>query len=288
MFFQIFFSGIAIGCIYGLIALGIVLIYKATDVANFAHGELMMLGAFIAYTLIVGWSLAPWLSFLVTFIFMGLFGAFLERVFIRIVTGENILSIIMVTLGLSLVIRTVCGMIWSHESKQFPVFYSEKVIKLGDIVIAPINLWIIVSIITLALILYIMFKFTKVGVAMRATSLNQFASCLMGINVGNIFSFTWVIASVIAALAGILVAPVVFLNTNMGHLGLKAFPAAILGGFGSVPGAIIGGLIIGVAENFAGLYLPEGSKSIFAYIILILVLMFRPEGIFGKHEQKKV
>lgn len=288
MILQLVISGLALGSIYAFIALGIVLIYKATDIVNFGQGEFTMLGAFIAFHLIVNYSLPFWISCIITFIFMAIFAVFVERFLLRIVTGENVLSVIMVTLGLAVIIRAICGMKWGHEIMRFPIYYSEKIIRLGDVSIAPINLWTIIAVIGLVLILYLLFKYTKIGVAMRATSLNQFATYLMGIKVENIVSITWIIASIIAAIAGILVAPVIFLSPNMGFIGLKAFPAAILGGFTSIPGAIVGGMIIGLTENFAGIFMPEGFKGISGFIILIIVLMFRPEGIFRKHEQKKV
>lgn len=288
MIFQLIISGVALGSIYAFIALGIVLIYKATDVVNFGQGEFTMLGAFVAYHFIGNYGLPFWLSCILTFIFMAVFAVFVERVFLRIVTGENVLSVIMVTLGLAIIIRTICGMKWGHEIKRFPIYYSEKIIRLGDISIAPINLWTIISVVVLVLALYLLFTFTKIGVSMRATSQNQFATYLMGIKVETIVSITWILASVISAIAGILVAPVMFLSPNMSYIGLKAFPAAILGGFASIPGAIVGGIIIGLTENFAGTFLPEGFKNISGFIILIIVLMLKPEGIFGKHEQKKV
>ena len=137
-------------------------------------------------------------------------------------------------------------------------------------------------------LLYLFFKFTDIGIAMQATSQNQLAAYLMGIGVKKVFLLTWAISAVIAAVAGILIAPISFLHANMGFIGLKAFPAAVLGGFGSIPGAIVGGLIIGLSENLAGAYLTTGFKNVFAYIILIIVLMIRPEGIFGIQEKKRV
>jgi branched-chain amino acid transport system permease protein len=182
----------------------------------------------------------------------------------------------------------VAGMIWTYDTFDFPFVFSEKPLVLGSLVISTIHLTIIVSSVILMFLLYLFFKFTDIGIAMQATSQNQLAAYLMGIGVKKVFLLTWAISAVIAAMAGILIAPISFLHANMGFIGLKAFPAAVLGGFGSIPGAIVGGLIIGLSENLAGAYLTTGFKNVFAYIILIIVLMIRPEGIFGIQEKKRV
>lgn len=288
MLWQQIISGVAVGCIYALVALGFVLIYKATEVVNFAQGEFMMIGAFVAYTLIALLKL-PFLPALVfTLVFMFFFGIFLDRVMFRPLVGEEAFALVMVTLGLSFTLRSVAGMIWTYDTFDFPFVFSEKPLVLGSLVISTIHLTIIVSSVILMFLLYLFFKFTDIGIAMQATSQNQLAAYLMGIGVKKVFLLTWAISAVIAAMAGILIAPISFLHANMGFIGLKAFPAAVLGGFGSIPGAIVGGLIIGLSENLAGAYLTTGFKNVFAYIILIIVLMIRPEGIFGIQEKKRV
>jgi branched-chain amino acid transport system permease protein len=288
MLWQQIISGVAVGCIYALVALGFVLIYKATEVINFAQGEFMMIGAFVAYTLIALLKLPflPALAF--TLVFMFFFGIFLDRVMFRPLVGEEAFALVMVTLGLSFTLRSVAGMIWTYDTFDFPFIFSEKPLVLGSLVISTIHLTIIVSSVILMFLLYLFFKFTDIGIAMQATSQNQLAAYLMGIGVKKVFLLTWAISAVIAAMAGILIAPISFLHANMGFIGLKAFPAAVLGGFGSIPGAIVGGLIIGLSENLAGAYLTTGFKNVFAYIILIIVLMIRPEGIFGIQEKKRV
>jgi branched-chain amino acid transport system permease protein len=288
MLWQQIISGVAVGCIYALVALGFVLIYKATEVINFAQGEFMMIGAFVAYTLIalVKLPFLPALAF--TLVFMFFFGIFLDRLMFRPLVGETAFALVMVTLGLSFTLRSVAGMIWTYDTFDFPFVFSEKPLVLGSLVISTIHLTIIVSSVILMFLLYLFFKFTDIGIAMQATSQNQLAAYLMGIGVKKVFLLTWAISAVIAAMAGILIAPISFLHANMGFIGLKAFPAAVLGGFGSIPGAIVGGLIIGLSENLAGAYLTTGFKNVFAYIILIIVLMIRPEGIFGIQEKKRV
>ena len=289
-FFQYVLSGVAIGCIYGLVALGFVLIYKATEVVNFAQGEFMMLGAFMAYTFISLLDLPYWPAFLFTVLFMGLFGTFLDRVLFRPLVGEPAFAIVMVTIGFGTLARSVASMVpgWGTDTYGFKTPFAEKFLRSGGLVISWEHLSIIILTVALILLFYGFFKFTRIGIAMQATSENQLAAVYMGISVKKVFSLTWAISAAVGAFAGILLAPITFVHMNMGFIGLKAFPAAVLGGFGSIPGAIVGGLIIGVTESLAGVYLPIGWKDIAAFIILILVLMVRPEGIFGIQEKKKV
>lgn len=287
---QLILSGISIGCIYGIVALGFVLIYKATEVINFAQGELMLLGAFLAYSFITFAHLPYWAAFLLTILVMGLMGVILERVVLRSLVGEPVFSIVMLTIGLGIFIRSFVSMIpaWGTDSYAFVSPFSNQFIRFGGFVMSWEHLAIIGMTVFLILILIAFFRLTKVGVAMRATSQNQLAAVYMGISVTRVFSQTWTIAAAIGGIAGILLAPVTFVHMNMGFIGLKAFPAAVLGGFGSVPGALVGGLIIGVIESLSGVYLPEGWKDVMAYIILILILAVRPEGLFGIQEKKKV
>jgi branched-chain amino acid transport system permease protein len=288
MFWQQVASGLAVGSIYALVALGFILIYKATEVINFAQGELMMVGAFVAYTLIVGFRVPYLAAILLTLIASFLIGVLIERVVVRALVRKPVFSIVMATIGLSTVLQSIAGMIWGYETMTFPAAFSGRPLQFGGIIVSLEHLLTIISTLTLVIVLYIFFKYTFTGIAMQASAQNQFASLLMGIGVKKVSSLTWGISSMIGAVAGILIAPLVYLNVNMGFIGLKAFPAAILGGFGSIPGAIVGGLIIGVTENLAGGYLPGGLKDISAYVVLLAVLMIRPEGIFGIHEKKKV
>ena len=288
MFIQYLSGGLAIGSIYALVALGFILIYKATEVLNFSQGEIMMLGAFIAYTFIALLHLNFWLSLLLTFIAMGIIGYVTERLLLRPLMGEPLFSLVMVTIGLAAVIRSACGMIWTHETMKFPEYFSHAPMNFQGVIISQVHFWIFIITLLLVLGLSLFFKFTGIGTAMRATGLNQLATILMGINIKRIFSLTWALSAILASVAGILMAPILFLSTNMSFIGFKAFPAAILGGFGSIPGAIIGGFVIGISENLAGAYLPPGFKDVFAYIILIIVLLIKPTGIFGVPELKRV
>jgi branched-chain amino acid transport system permease protein len=271
-----------------LIALGFVLIYKATEVVNFAQGELMMLGAFLAYTFIGLLGLNYWLGFVLAVVSMAALGSLTERLVVRPILGYPQFSIVMATIGLGFFARSAAGMIWGTDDLKIDTPFSNGVLKIGALVLAHDKLSVIVATVLLCGVLYLFFSRTRMGVAMQATSQNMLAAYYMGIPVKTVFSLIWAISAGVACFAGVLLAPIAFIHSNLGFLGLKAFPAAVLGGFGSIPGALVGGVTIGVIENLAGFYLPQGWKDIAAYIVLLAVLMVRPEGLFGLKIRKKV
>jgi branched-chain amino acid transport system permease protein len=283
-------SGSAIGCVYALVALGFVLIYKATEVVNFAQGELLMVGAFLAYTLIVIAGLNFWVGGLLAILLTAAFGFVLERLVVRPIVGQPIVAIVLVTIGIGFVARSVASMVpgWGVDTHVIRTPFHNRTVRAGALVLSQDHLAIIVLTVVLCAVLFVFFRHTKLGVAMQATSQNQLAAYYVGIPVKRVFSLIWAISAAVAAFAGILLAPIAFVHANMGFIGIKAFPAAVLGGFGSVPGAIVGGLIIGVVEALAGFYLREGFKDVAAYIVLLLVLLVRPQGLFGEAVRKKV
>jgi branched-chain amino acid transport system permease protein len=288
-FLQQLVSGLALGCVYGLIALGFVLIYKATEVVNFAQGELMMLGGFFAYTYIAVLGFGYWMGFLLAVLSLGVVGMTIERVVIRPILGFPAFAIVMATIGLGFLLRSLAGMIWGTDDLRIDTPFSTGVIKIGDLTLAHDKLSIIVATVILILVLWVFFNKTRLGTAMRATSENMLAAYYMGIPVKRVVSMIWAISAMVAACAGVLLAPMTLINSNIGlALGLKAFPAAVLGGFGSIPGALVGGLIIGVIEVMAGFYLPVGWKDVAPYLVLLLVLLLKPEGLFGALGKKKV
>lgn len=287
-FVQQTISGIAVGCVYGLIALGFVLIYKATEVVNFAQGELMMLGAFLSYTFIASLGLNYWLGFAACVVCMAILGMIMERAVVRPILGYPQFSIVMATIGLGMVLRALAGMFWGTDDLRIETPFSSGVVHMGPLVISADSLSIIVATALLCVILYAFFRFTRMGVAMQAVSQNMLAAYYMGIPVKKMFAAIWAISAMVATTAGILLAPITFIHANLGFLGLKAFPAAVLGGFTSIPGALAGGVIIGVVETLSGFYLPEGFKDIAAYIVLLAVLLLRPQGLFGGAALKKV
>ncbi len=289
-FVQLLVSGIAQGCIYGLIALGFVLIYKATETVSFAQGELMMLGAFAGLVLMQVLGMPFWVAVLASIAAVAAFGVLLERVVIRPILGQPAFSIVMLTIGIGYVLRGAITMIpgFGTETHTLPVPYKDQVMQLGSLVLASEQLVVIGATLLLCAVLYVMFRYTRLGVAMQASSQNQLAAYYMGIPVQRLNGLAWGLAAAVAAIAGLLLAPITFVHANMGFIGLKAFPAAVVGGFGSLPGAIVGGLIIGVIESLSGFYLPEGFKDIAAYIVVLLMLMVKPNGLFGEKLRKKV
>ncbi len=287
-FLQLTFTGLTNGSILALVALGFVLIYKATEMVNFAQGDLMMFGAFIAYTFldILDW---PFLwGILATLIVMAVLGMAIERLFMRRMIGEPPFAALMLTIGLGFLLRAVAGGIWGSEPRSITTPFGGGVFTFGDLVIGYENVAIVLGTVVLCTALFLFFRRTTLGIAMQAASQNQLAAYYVGISVKRIYMLVWAISALIAGAAGILVTPVSLVDPQLGFIGIKAFAAAIVGGFGSLPGAIVGGLIVGIAEQFAGLYLPPGFADTSAYVILLLVLLARPEGIFSTMQQKKV
>ncbi len=290
---QVLVSGIAQGCIYGLIALGFVLIYKASEAVSFAQGELMMLGAFLGLAFLTLMGLPFWLVVPSAIAAMALFGMLLERVVIRPILGQPAFSIVMLTIGIGYVARGLVTMIPNigTETHTLQVPYKDAVLPLGGaggVVLAVEQLVVIVVTAVLCGLLYLLFSRSKVGIAMQAASQNQLAAYYMGIPVKRLNTLVWGLAAAVAAIAGLLLAPITFVHANMGFIGLKAFPAAVVGGFGSLPGAIVGGIIIGLVESLAGFYLPEGFKDVAAYVVVLIMLMVKPNGLFGENLRKKV
>ena len=287
---QLLISGVAIGCIYGLIALGFVLIYKATETVNFAQGDLMMLGAFVAWVCMTAFSWPFWLAVLAALAVLIIFAMLLELIVIRPVLGQPQFTVVMLTIGIGYVLRGAVTMVpgVGTETHVLQVPYKDQVKQLGALVLNVEQLVIIVATLVLSALLYLMFRFSKLGIAMQASSQNQLAAYYMGIPVKRLNGLVWGLAAAVATIAGVLLAPITFVHANMGLIGLKAFPAAVVGGFGSLPGAIVGGLVIGIVEAFAGFYLPEGFKDIAPYIVVLLMLTIKPNGLFGEKLRKKV
>ena len=287
---QLLISGIAQGCIYGLIALGFVLIYKATETVSFAQGDLMMLGAFAAFAGMAMFGMPFWLAAVLAVLAMAALGVLLELVVIRPILGQPQFTIVMLTIGIGYVARGLITMIpgIGTDTNTLPVPYKDQVWNLGALVLNVEQMVIIAATAVLCGLLFAMFRYSKLGIAMQASSQNQLAAYYMGIPVKRLNGLVWGLAAAVAAIAGMLLAPITFVHANMGFIGLKAFPAAVVGGFGSLPGAIVGGLVIGIVESFAGFYLPDGFKDTAPYIVVLLMLMIKPNGLFGEKLRKKV
>ena len=289
-FVQLVISGIAQGCIYGLIALGFVLIYKATETVSFAQGELMMLGAFAGLAGMTLLGFPYWLSVLCAISAMAVFGMLLERLVIRPILGQPAFSIVMLTIGVGYVARGLITMVPNigTDTHTLPVPYKDEIWKVSGLVLNVEQMVVIAATAVLCLLLFALFRYSKLGIAMQAASQNQLAAYYMGIPVKRLNGIAWGLAAAVAAIAGLLLAPITFVHANMGFIGLKAFPAAVVGGFGSLPGAIVGGLIIGLVESLSGFYLPDGFKDTAAYIVVLIMLVVKPTGLFGEKLRKKV
>jgi len=289
-FLETLFGGLMTGMLYSLIALGFVLIYKATETVSFAQGELMMLGAFggLALMTMLGWPY--WLAVPSAVGAMALFGLLVERAVIRPILGQPAFAIVMLTIGIGYIARGLITMIpgIGTETHVLPVPYKDEIASVGGVVVNIEQMVVIAATAVLCLGLFALFRYSRIGLAMQASSQNQLAAYYMGIPVQRLNGLVWALAAGVAAIAGLLLAPITFVHANMGFIGLKAFPAAVVGGFSSLPGAIVGGLIIGVVEALGGFYLPEGFKDIAAYVVVLLMLMVKPNGLFGESLRKKV
>ncbi len=299
-FIQLIITGIVLGSVYALVGLGFVLIYKSTSVINFAQGELLMLGAYICLQFVIELQAHThlslfaifWISFFLTLIVCGIIGLLIERLFLRKMIGEPIISIIMLTIGLSSFLRGVIQFFWGTQTKVFPPIFSQEPIKLfGKIPVSEVYIYSIVFAAIFLAIFTLFFKYNRSGIAMRATADDQQAAMSMGISIKKIFAMAWCIAAIVAAVGGILIGNINGINVSLSFYGLKVFPVVILGGLDSIGGAILGGLIIGVLENLCGGYLDpylSGIKDVAPFVILIIILMIKPYGFFGTEEIEKV
>ena len=288
MLFQQIFSGIATGCIYALIGLALILVYKATDIINFAVGEMMMMSSFMAYTFLTIVKLPYYQVFILTILFSGLFGILVEQLAIRPVFDAPIFSVIILTFGLGLIFKGAAGVIWTFDTLTIRSAFSMEPIKVSKLVVTPLNIGNIAISVILMLVLFLFFKFTVLGTGIRAMAQNRLAAILMGIKVKRISTVTWSIASMIGGVAGILLAPIIFVDTNMGVVAIKSFVGCIIGGFGSIPGCILGGILLGIIEAVIGYYLPTEVKQALVFLVLIGVLCIKPTGIFGVPKIKKI
>jgi branched-chain amino acid transport system permease protein len=286
---QLVVSGLALGSIYALLALALVLINKATDVVNFAQGEMAMFGTFICFALL-GQTGLPLVVVLVLSVPIGaLLGAVTERLTMRPLQSAPQINALIATIGLWMIFHHGAGWIWGYDPVRFPSLFSPEPLNILGTRIAENSLGIIGVSLLVVTLLYLFFEYTRTGIAMRAASMNRRAAQLMGVNVGRVSLVAWSLASAISVVSGLLVAPLTFLDFEMMFaVLLKAFAGAILGGFNSLPGAIVGCLVIGVLENLFAAYISSAFKDTFAFGIIIVVLMIRPEGLFTRRVAKKV
>ncbi len=289
-FLQLLVSGLANGCVYGLIALGFVLIYKATEAVNFAQGDFMMLGAFVTLGLTNAeyMHLPFWIAAPIAIGIMAILGYLLDFFVLRHLFGQSQTAVVILTIALGFVIRFIAGAIWGHEPQTLESPLALGDVNFGGVVLGMADVAVIIVTVLLTIFLYQFFQRTKLGLAMQAASQNQMAAYYMGVPVRRVQGLTWGLAGAVAAVAGILFASKGTIDPNAGLLGIKAFAAAVIGGFGSLPGALAGGLIVGIIEPFASRYMAAGYSQIAPYALLLFVLVFRPHGLFSQVRTKKV
>jgi branched-chain amino acid transport system permease protein len=291
MFGQLIASGIAIGATYALMALAMVIIYKTSEVLNFAQGDMAMLSAFMAYFMLEGHGLPFAYAFPLALVFAFCLGAFLEFAFLRRAKEPTVLGLIIVTLGLQMILYGVASWRWGSDQKNFPFPASDFSVHevLPGVFISDLNLVTLAWALLLMLGLFLFFRYTKIGVAMKATQQNETVARIMGIRVGRIMMLTWGISSVVGASAAFLIASTDTLDPNlMWNPQLKGFSSAVLGGMTSLPGAVAGGFILGVIENLFGGYVSVEFKSVVAFAVIVLILCVRPSGLFARHYVRKV
>ncbi|MGD0418158.1 MAG: branched-chain amino acid ABC transporter permease [Xanthobacteraceae bacterium] len=279
-FLQQVFSGVAAGAIYASVALALVMIYRATDLVNFAQGEMAMFSTYIAWTL-VNAEVPFWAAYLITLVVSFVGGMVIERVLIRPVENAPVLAAVVVTIGLLLIFNSMAGWIYSYTVQDFPSPFPDR--PLFGALMTTRDLGVIAVTLAMLVLLFVFFRFTATGLAMRAAAQNPVSARLCGIRVGRMLAIGWGLAAAIGATAGIMVAPVLFLDPNMmGGVLIYAFAGALLGGITSPVGAVVGGLIVGITENLVGTYLIASQlKLTVAFALIILVLVFRPNGLFG-------
>jgi branched-chain amino acid transport system permease protein len=291
IFIQQVVSGLATGGIYASLALALVMIYQATDVVNFAQGEMAMFSTYLCWSLLqVG--LPYWAAFFATLVIAFVGGVLIERIVIRPVENAPILTIVIVCIGLLVILNSVAGWIYSYIQKPFPSPFPSKPIKLGNIVFGTHDLGEIGITLVVLLLLFLFFRYTTLGLAMRAAAQNPMSSRLVGIRVGWMLALGWGLAAAFGAVAGMMIAPIVFLDPNM-MVGIQiyAFAAATVGGFTSPLGAVVGGLLVGVTENLVGTYVSfigTELKLTVALAMIIIVLLVRPSGLFGRSFVRRV
>ncbi len=282
MLAQQILSGLAAGCLYAFAALGLVLIYKTSTVVNFAHGDLATLSAFLAFTAIQTFGLPLLAAFPLALLCAALLGAGLAFAIMRRVKATG-LGLTIVTLGISMILYGGAGWLWGYDTKAFPAVLSGPPFELGGLVVSLPTAALFLLAIVLVLALYVVFNRTLLGRAMRAAAENPLAARLVGISVDRVLVYAWAASSFLGALCGLLIAPMTFLDPNMmADVLVKAFAAAVLGGLTSLPGAVVGGLLLGVIENLVGAYLATELRSTLAFGVIIAVLILRPSGLFGR------
>ena len=285
---QLALNGMATGAIYALVALGLVITYKATEVLNFAHGDVLMASAFVAWGLIVGLGLPFWLAALLTVAFAAVLSWQIDASIMRRIVGQPQFAGVMLTIAIAFMLRGLVSMFFGPESRSYPTPWTQQSTHIGPVVVSDLNLVILAVALLLTALIYVFLRRTALGVSIQAASQNQLAAYLSGIRVKRVTSLVWALAGAVSGACGLLLAPIALVDISLWIVVLKALAALVLGGFGSIPGAILGGLLLGLIEQFAGVYLPDGSKDVAAYVVLIATLVLWPRGLLGEAHGRRV
>jgi branched-chain amino acid transport system permease protein len=290
---QLLVNGIIVGTLYGVVAMSFVLIYKATQVVNFAQGEFLLIGAWVCWWLLTTYQLPFYLGMSITLVFMLIFGVALQVIVLRPMIGEPIISVIMVTIGLSTVFQAAMKWIFGTNLQPFPPIFATQSVSILDLQIQPVYLMSLAVSLAMMAVMAWFFRSSKYGLAMRATAFNQQVAQSLGVPVKTVFAMAWAISAVVSAVAGVVVAVVNGVSAGLSAYGIKVFPAAILGGLDSIAGAVIGGVIIGLLENLAHFvdsqYLHWGNLyEIAPFYVLIIILMIKPYGLFGTKDIERI
>ncbi|WEX97376.1 branched-chain amino acid ABC transporter permease [Achromobacter spanius] len=287
-FVEVSLAGLGSGGLYALAALAFVIVYKATRVVNIAIGEFLMLGAYVFYAFATSMAWPIWLAIVGAVVVSGVLGALVERLTIRPMLGEAPISVFMVTVGLASILVGAVELIWTADQRRLPEFMPRSPVIIGEAFVAPkvfYGFWVAV---VLALLVLVVFRYWRGGVALRATASDQGAAYAMGINVPRVFSLAWVAAGALAAVSGVIVGAIGGISSSMGVFGLSVLVVVIVGGLDSVAGALVGGVFIGLLEAWAGAYLGGEYKLLATFIVLVVVLMVRPYGLFGTREIERL
>lgn len=285
---QLIVSGLALGSVYALVALGFVLIYKATEILNFAQGNLMMVGAYLALTFLTRWQLPLVVGMLLAIVFAAAMGAAIHFVVMRPMLGKPLFSVVMVTLGISILLQGIVQATYGAVDRALPVQVPNRIFAVAGVRFSQLELTIIATVAVCVIAFALFFRYSRLGLLMRATAEDQEVAVMMGVSADLIFAVSWAIAAGMAALAGVFMANLTQVNLNLGDIGLRAFPAVVVGGLESVPGALVGGLIIGVAESLGAGYINSSARDVIAFLILLVILMVRPYGLFGQRHIVRV
>jgi branched-chain amino acid transport system permease protein len=281
-FIQLAFSGLALGSVYTMVALGFVLIYKATEILNFAQGNLMLMGAYLALTILTQFHVSLIVGLVLAVVMAAVIGAAVHFVVMRPMLGKPLFSVVMVTLGLSILIEAVVQLFYGTVDRVYPVQVPNRILTIAGARFSQLELTIIVTVAVLVAVFALFFRYSKLGLLMRATAEDQEVAVMMGVSADVIFSISWAIAAGMATVAGVFMANLSQLNLGIGDIGLRAFPAVVVGGLESIPGALIGGVIIGVAESLGAGYVNGSARDVIAFTILLIILMIRPYGLLGQ------